>query len=529
MSESTIRAALRRAAESWPDAPFLAYVEEDGGLTASRAQLLERSQRVAAGLQDLGVESGDRVASTLENGPEILEVFIASALLGAIWVPTSTELPAPAVAQLLSETSPRVWVVATAYEAIANDALRSGGESARVVLVGPSTGSGALGYTDLAGSGSDLRESSLDKASPASIQYTSGTTGRSKGIVMPNGQMLAMGRTAQLAMSYGVDDVLYGCLPLYHGNAFFQQFLPAFEAGSRVSFAKRFSASRFWKDVHDTEATRLSLLGSMIPILWNRPEGPYDSAHRASIALVIPRHPQYQDRFDARFHVASTELYGLTDAGPVIGVPPGTTSPAGSCGQLVSWWDAELVDEQDRPVAAGRPGELILRPREKFITQLGYWQQPEATVSAWRNLWFHTGDLLRVDANGWYYFVDRNKDAIRRFGENVSAYEVEVALTSHDEVVDAAAYGVESDLAEQEVMAAVVLKAERRPNIEQDLIAHCSRLLPYFAVPRYLEFLDALPLTATAKVQKSDLRQRGVTPTAWDRGPTGKKRGQAWQ
>jgi crotonobetaine/carnitine-CoA ligase len=177
---------------------------------------------------------------------------------------------------------------------------------------------------------------------------------------------------------------------------------------------------------------------------------------------------------------------------------------------------ARVVDEHDASVPDGRPGELVLRHDPPFAFADGYWAMPEQTVRAWRNLWFHTGDRVVRDADGWYRFVDRAKDAIRRRGENISSWEVEQVLLEHEAVQSAAVFPVPSELGEDEVMAAVVLEAEARLT-PAHLIGHCEPRLAYFAVPRYLEFVSELPVTENGKVRKQVLRERGVTPATWDR------------
>lgn len=525
-TQDTLYAAVDGCVNDVPDELFCRFIETE--YSSSRSDLWMNAHRLADGFRLLGVERGDRVATLLDNGMEILEVFLSCGVAGYIWVPFNTALPSKALSGPLSEVEPTLFVVDQERLGTAEAALKNLEIRPRLVVVPQATEQVEL-RPEIAGhedyrqvvSGSQVATGNPgDVSTPLAIMYTSGTTGPSKGVTMPNGQVVAMAGTPQLVMGYDRDDVLYGCLPLYHGNAIFTTFLPGLLAGSQVSFSQRFSASRFWHRVVQTEATALSLLGSMIPILWQRDSEDVEQEHRVSRSLVIPRPEHFRKEFEERFGFPTTELYGLTDAGNVLGIPAGDDR-IGSCGKLVPGWEAKLVDEMDYEVPVGEVGELTLRPREPFTTQLGYWRRPEATVRAWRNLWFHTGDLLRRDADGWYYFSDRSKDSIRRFGENVSAFEVESALLSHSGVLEAAVYGVPSEFAEEEVMAAVVVKTghEIDPSL---LIEHCRQLLPYFAVPRYFDFVDALPKTTTEKIRKSELRSRGVTEATWDRGPTGR-------
>jgi crotonobetaine/carnitine-CoA ligase len=259
----------------------------------------------------------------------------------------------------------------------------------------------------------------------------------------------------------------------------------------------------------------------MAPILWRQEPSHWEQAHKLRLGLVIPAPLDHYEEFEARFKIKCTELYGLTDANLPLGVPHGENRP-GSCGVPVPGWECRLVDDYDEEVEPGEPGQLVVRPTRPWVGQLGYWRMPEATVAAWQNLWFHTGDLMRQDEDGWFYFLDRSKDAIRRSGENISSYEVEQVLLSHPAVFEAAVYAVRAELAEDEVMAAVVLEPGKETTPEE-ILKWCEPKLAYFAVPRYLDIRTSIPKTQTEKVQKQILRNEGVTPTAYDRGPSGRR------
>ncbi|HEV2369478.1 MAG TPA: AMP-binding protein, partial [Acidimicrobiales bacterium] len=291
-------------------------------------------------------------------------------------------------------------------------------------------------------------------------------------------------------------------------------FFAAVLSGAHAVIGRHFSATRFWMDAHDHGATVISLMGSMAPILWKQDPSALDRDHRVRLAVVAPT-PKYVTEFEARFGLRCTEMYGLTDVGLPLGIPAGARRP-GSCGRPTPPWQCAIVDDEDNVLPVGEVGELVLRPRRPWAGSLGYWEMPEATVEANRNLWFHTGDRMRSDEEGWFYFVDRKKDAIRRSGENISSFEVEQVILGHPAVAEVAVYPVPSDLAEDEVMAALVLHPGAELDLEQ-LLAYCGQMLPPFALPRFVDVLAALPKTETQKVQKEALRQSGVTPTTWRR------------
>jgi crotonobetaine/carnitine-CoA ligase len=324
-------------------------------------------------------------------------------------------------------------------------------------------------------------------------------------------------------LGFAPGETSYNCLPLFHANSLLVTLMAGLPRGATTVFGERFSASGFWDEVKSSGATIISLLGSMVPILWNRPPAEDDSDNRVRVALAVPTPPiSLHEAFEERFGLTLASLYGMTDIGLPIGTPCGVESPPGTCGIAHPDWECIVADEHDEEVPHNVAGELLVRPRKPFTMQMGYWRNPEATVETWRNLWFHTGDVLVRDDVGWFQYVDRKKDAIRRFGENISSFEVEMVVQTHPAVAEVAVYAVPAELSEDEVMAAVVLEPGMTCT-PADLAAHCEELLPYFAVPRYVEMFSELPKTQTAKVQKEQLRERGVTPSTWDAGPRGKR------
>jgi crotonobetaine/carnitine-CoA ligase len=277
---------------------------------------------------------------------------------------------------------------------------------------------------------------------------------------------------------------------------------------------RRFSASGFFDSLISTRATVTYVLGAMVPILLSRPPSPKEREHRVRVALAPGVPPQFQDVFTQRCGIGLIDGYGSTETNSVIGGKLGTRRP-GCMGTLAAGFDARVVDENDQPVPDGEAGELILRADQPYAFANGYFGMPEKTVEAWRNLWFHTGDRVVRSKDGYFRFVDRLKDAIRRRGENISSFEVEQVLLSHPSVELAAVFAVQSSLAEDEVMAAIVLR-EGCALDPLELIGYCESRMPYFAVPRYLDFRTDVPTTENGKIMKYKLREAGITSTTWD-------------
>jgi crotonobetaine/carnitine-CoA ligase len=315
-------------------------------------------------------------------------------------------------------------------------------------------------------------------------------------------------------------DVLHTPLPLFHTNAlncFFQALLH----GATQVAEEKFSVSNFWTALGASGATVTYLLGAMVPMLLSRPPSAEEQGHRVRVALApgVPAH--FHGEFTERTGVILLDGFGTTESNAVIGSTQANRQ-SGRIGPLVPGFEARVVDDDDNEVPDGIAGELVLRAREPFAMATGYFGMPEKTVEAWRNLWLHTGDRVIRDPDGYYRFIDRMKDAIRRRGENISSFEVEQVLVSHPAVSIAAVFPVSSELAEDEVMAAIILK-DGVQLTEAELIRFCEGKMSYFAVPRFVEFVDEVPRTENGKVQKFKLRERGRSAKTWDREAAGMK------
>jgi crotonobetaine/carnitine-CoA ligase len=519
---------LEIAVQQRPDAPFAAFLgsEEVPTVELARGEVWQGAQLFAGALQRSGLRPGDHVALLLGNRPEFLFTLFGCSLAGVVSVPLNTALRGDILKYILAQAEPRVLCVDADLVAETRSAVEPAMSLEQLVVVGSEGNPGedprGISYKDFVAEAPPPVPADVEAWDNAAVLYTSGTTGPSKGVMCSHQMIWAWAEQANFVLAYEAGDVSFSCLPLFHGNALFCTLLPALMNMGRVAFAPRFSASAFWQQVHDSGATVTSLLGSMGTILWRQPPSTLERSHLLRLALVIPSPIEFYEQFEERFNTQLTELYGLTDSAIPLGVPHGERRP-GSCGVPTPHWECAILDEHDEPVEVGSVGELALRPKQPHVGMNGYLKMPEATVLAWRNLWFHTGDYVRQDKDGWYYFVDRKKDAIRRRGENISSFEVEQVILSHEAVLDCAVLGVPSELMEEEVMAVVVI----RPGMGVDpeaLAEFCEPRLPYFAVPRFVRIVEELPRTKTEKVQKSLLRSIGITPDTWDGGDRGRRR-----
>jgi crotonobetaine/carnitine-CoA ligase len=356
----------------------------------------------------------------------------------------------------------------------------------------------------------------------ASIFFTSGTTGPSKGVAMPHAQMYFFGEETASLTRLASDDTYMTTTPLFHGNAQFMASYPALIRGARLVLRSRFSASRWVDQIRASEVTVTNLLGVMMDFVWKQEPRLDDADNPLRAVFSAPTASSILEGFMARFGIeAFVEVFGLTETSAPILSPYGEARPAGAAGLVMDeWFDVRLVDPvTDEEVPVGQVGELVVRPRVPFICSMGYFNMPDRTVEAWRNLWFHTGDALRRDEEGWYYFVDRFKDALRRRGENISSYELEQAILGHPHVLECAVFAVPAgfEAGEDEVMAAIVVDGAEVSG--REIWEWCDERLPSFAVPRFVRFVDELPKTQSQKVQKAVLRTTGVTADTLDRVP----------
>jgi crotonobetaine/carnitine-CoA ligase len=356
----------------------------------------------------------------------------------------------------------------------------------------------------------------------ARVMFTSGTTGRSKGVIKQHASDYFSGRTYNEVCGVTEDDIFYTCLPLFHSNAQMLSCYPAMIAGARIQISTRYSSTNFWREVTECGATILNTVSAMNYFLWNTPPGEYDRAHKVTRIMAMPAPKDIYYEFKERFGIRWHEGYGLTETGMVTYVPPGIEKP-GSCGMASPGFEVSVVEPgTDRPVPSGTSGEIVVDMKLPNIVMRAYAGMPEKTAEDFKNLKLHTGDLGQMDDDGYLYFMDRVKDYIRRRGENVSSMEVERIVAGHPGVLEAAAVGVAADegaSSEQEILICVVPR--ENPLDPHELLTYCVDKMPYFAVPRYVRFMEHLPKTPTERVRKVELRDMGLGDDVYDRAVSG--------
>jgi crotonobetaine/carnitine-CoA ligase len=518
--KDTLADVLDVSAAKYPDKPC--FVLDHRPVTFE--ELRRRSGTWAARLVELGVAHGDRVASFVGNCPEIVYSWLACAQIGSVHLPLNTALHGDLLRHQLVTSAPSVILVdaslldtvlqvADGLTTLNHVIVRDDGSEA------PSTAGLSRHEAAELLHGPDVEVSPTRRPrfdDSCAIFFTSGTTGPSKGAAMSHNYIVHIARSLARNLKVDADSTWYQPSALFHINAALTVVLTPILVGATGCSDIRFSASRYWDTVRGYGATHISFLTFGV-ILWKQParDDDADNPVRLASGTAIPR--ELHEPLERRFDLKIIKQYALSEscASP-LGSTADAPAPPGTSGAANPDYDIALLDSDDDPVPVGTAGEIAIRPRSPYTMFSGYFNNDEATARAWRNGWFHTGDLARVDEDGWYTFVDRRKDYIRRRGENISSYELEGVLQGFDTVAEVAVHGVPSELGEDEVKVCLVL--DRGQSLDHAaFIGYCERKLPRYAVPRYVEVLERLPRNQTGRVVKGELKDRGITPETWDR------------
>lgn len=513
LAERTVPAVMARALAASPDK--MAVRDETRALTY--AELNDEALGLAGGMARIGVGIGETMLLMLDNHVDYAACWLGLSLTGRVEVPVNTAYLGSILVHVINNCGARAMIVESAYVQCIADIADQLTALSDIVVRGPLPQIELPPHIRLHAYG-DLpaAPAMVEKVEPwdlIGIMYTSGTTGLSKGVRVTHAHAYGYS-TPEVYGAVSADDTTLVVLPMFHIGGQWKGVYNALIAGASAVILPRFRATRFWDDVRFYGCTYTLVLGVMGEFLYGQPVDPQDRNHRLKRIAMVPVISDLEG-FRERFGMeAINSAYGSTEASVAL-ISPHNGAEPGKIGWCRPDFEARLVDENDIDVPLGKAGELLLRAREPWVMMSGYHAMPEATVKAWRNLWFHTGDTMRQDERGMFSFVDRSNDAIRRRGENVSSFEVEREIASHPAVSECAVIGVSSAATEHDIKACIVLKDDLRATPEE-LIEFLRSRLPYFMLPRYIEFLDALPRTPTEKIRKQELRSAGVTQTTWD-------------
>jgi crotonobetaine/carnitine-CoA ligase len=511
-----------------PDQALL--VIDDVPLTYRALQ--ERSRAAANVLLGLGIGPGDRVAVFMGTSPEWVTLWFGLSRIGAIAVPINTAYRGDFLANQLRDSA---TVMIAVDRSLADRVFSIAGDvpTLRAVLLredgkaGAGAGAGAPPHLTV------YPITLLEEGDPARVEggpdlppfpvgaifSTSGTTGRSKGVLSTQHYLLHAAQSMVELWDLQPGEVIHGPLPLFHLSAVGTVLGPMLAGGTGI-LDSTFSVSATWDRVRRYQANGIALAGAMLSMLWNLPPDERDKDVPLRFISAAPVPLESFEAMEARWQCRIVTCYGMSEAFPLVVSGIAATNRVGASGRPNPNFDVMIVDAEDQQVPVGEVGEIVCRPRRSHVMFEGYDGRDRETVEQFRNLWFHTGDMGRFDADGYLYFADRKKDAMRRRGENISSFEVEQALLRHPDVAEVAAVGVPSDLGEDEVMVYLVATGDQEIDMEE-FMDFCCDHLPYFAVPRYVEVTPELPKNAVGRILKHELRARGVPESAWDREAAG--------
>jgi len=460
--------ALLEAERRDPDAPLLIWHE--GRWTVG--EFADRARRWAGRLAELGIGRGDRVAVMSPNQPDFLALQYGIFLRGAVEVPINAERRGPMLAMVLEDADPELLIV---DETLAEVTLPHAPEGARTVVIDD----GLRAAVGRAEPDAGVRP---EPGELAVILHTSGTTGPSKGVMIAHGYLPYHGATWAAMLDMRPGDVGYFPMPFFHVDA--HSLFPAcLLSGSALAFRPRFSSSRFWDDIVEFDATWFLAVGSMLSaVASRRGERPNRLRFVAGAPIPDEAYAYFVDELGLRL----LQCYGQTEANLVVHCTPDRDRRR-AMGVPVAGFDVAVVDEDDRPLPPGEIGRLVYRPTVPYSLTLGYWRRPEATLESARNLWWHSGDLARMDEDGFVYFAGRGSDSLRRRGENVSAWELETTVNHFPNVIGSAAVAVRDELGgEDEIKVFVILENEEAWDPEA-FFAACEESLPRYSIPRFVE------------------------------------------
>lgn len=512
VSLRTLRGMLEYHAGLDPDRLFL--VDELG--TLSRGEIIDVSRGMQAAFESLGVGKGDTVAVMLDNRREFLESWFGLAFGGAVEVPVKSANVGQRLTHVLNHSQSRIAVVQGEYlsqvDQVADDLIHL--EQIVVVGDGDSDRFPTIAYSNLERNPSAASDTPVSFSDPVAVLYTSGSTGPAKGALVSHGHHYMNGYQPTQACGLNEDDVLFVCLPMDHNMAQGYGVMPAVVSGATVKIVRRFDPTLFWEQVNAGDCTILPFVGAMLVLLAKQPPRVDDGDNPLRFGYGIPIPQQLHEPFEERFGLTLVHAYGSTEA-TIVAWNNAPQRTIGAAGQPFPGYEVRIHDENDVELRTGESGEICIRASEPYSMFTEYFREPELTLKAFRNLWFHSGDRGQFDEQGNLWFVDRIGDVIRRMGENISSYEVEQALMGHSEVKLAAAFGVPSELVEEEVMVAIVRQFDSELSAAE-LVEWCRGRLPKYAIPRFVEFVEQLPMTPTGKVEKFVLKRGGITEDTYD-------------
>lgn len=508
----TLRQLLEYRVATTPDKIFLTYDDLAGSVTRlSYAMFDAQVNRTAHALRALGINKGDKINIHLPNCLEFLYLWFGAAKIGAVVMPTNI-LSVPAeLAYLVSHSESRFIFTQAKYLAAITEVQQQCPNVEKVIICGGgATPPNTLDFAALlAEQPMDAPSGEVTSLDDVSILYTSGTTSRPKGVQVTNANYIYAGETVAKAIRLTPEDRHLIVLPLFHANAQYYSTMSALVVGASITIMARFSASSYFDSCIAHNCTVASLFAAPIRMILAQEQRSAHSSNSLRVVLTAQNVTADQlDEWAERFGAPLLQLYGMTETmGPPLMNPMDYERRNLSIGLPAMGYEVKLVDEAGEPVSQEQIGQMLVHGQPGWSIMKGYFKNPEATAQTIRDEWIWTGDNAYQDRDGYFHFVDREKDMIKRAGENVAASEVEAVISQHPKVFDCAVIGVPDPLRDEAIKAFVVLHKEEQATVEE-IIEWCRSHLAKFRVPEFVEFCTELPRTSVGKIQKHILRRQ---------------------
>jgi crotonobetaine/carnitine-CoA ligase len=512
------------------------FIQFEQGHMHTYAEAHALGNRAGNGFAGIGIGFGDNVAVMLNNRLEYLWSWIGLSRIGGVLVGINTALKGTFLTHVLSNTKARVGVFEPQFLPWLADIEDSVSDMEVVYVPGDVYDPDNLpsfkriqvrNFDEVMAGAPDEIDADITYRDIGMIMFTSGTTGPSKGALMPHGHLYLFGHCMETHLGLTEDDHYYICMPLFHAQGIMMQFFATLIAGGSAVLVRQFRATSWINEIRDHGCTVTNLLGVMNDFVLRQPAKYTDTDNKLRMVSAVPVTDETLENLRTRFAIPKfNEIFGMTEVNLPVARPLDAPDEAGCSGKVWDdYFEVIVADpDTDEEVPFGEVGEILVRPKEPYCFMAGYNGMPERTVETWRNFWFHTGDAGRMDARGYLWYIDRIKDTIRRRGENISSFEVEAVFLDHLSVKECAAVAVKAEIGgEDEVLICIILEDGAAPPAPEELLDYAAPRMPYFAVPRFIDYVDEIPTTPTAKIQKNKLRDRGLSPSAWDREAAGYK------
>jgi crotonobetaine/carnitine-CoA ligase len=480
----------------------------------------------ANGYQALGIKKGDKVTAMLPNSPQFLFHWFGLAKIGGVDNPINTAYKGDLLRHVISLSDSKAVLIHEDFLDRIVPIQEELPKLEKIILYAPSGKRPQVNlkfpiipYEDMLGGDSEpTPDEEVRHSDPLQLIYTSGTTGPSKGVLLPHNAMSHYSADSVKFFKMTSNDIHYSCLPMFHINIRFFTIIPSLLCNASFAMVQKFSASRLWQDICKYNATIFCLLGAMCDFLWNQPPSDYEKNNPARLfwggPLGLQRAKDYEERYNLKAYAG---YFGMSEANWITSIDVDEADRLKSedkWAQALSMgrenrdlYQVKLVDEFDDEVPDGELGEIICRPTRPFSMMLEYINMPEKTLEAWRNLWFHTGDVSRKDKDGYFYFVDRKKDYLRRRGENISSFEVEAVINSFPKTAECAVLGIQSEkFNEEDILAVIKLKPGEEFSVKE-FLEFCDQGMAKFMAPQFVMLVNEIPRTATGRAEKYKIRK----------------------